>query len=78
MGKPDARVFQHSLAGLKVHPSQTWMVGGSQRGDIGGAQALGICGVWVDFRGKGLPQDSPILPDDIVRSIVELIPRDEG
>ena len=34
--------------------------------------------VWVDFRGKGLPQDSPILPDRIVRSIVELIPRDEG
>ena len=34
--------------------------------------------VWVDFRGKGLPEDSPICPDRIVRSIVELIPRDEG
>ncbi len=78
VGKPDARVFQHSLAALKVHPSQTWMVGDNLRGDIGGAQALGICGVWVDFRGEGLPQDSPVLPDRIVRSIVELIPRDEG
>ena len=78
VGKPDARVFQHSLAVLKVHPSQTWMVGDNLRGDVGGAQALGICGVWVDFRGKGLPQDSPIRPDRIVRSIVELIPHDEG
>ena len=78
MGKPVACVFQHSLAALKDHPSQTWMVGDNLRGDIGGAQALGICGVWVDFRGKGLPEDSPIRPDRIVRSIVELIPRDEG
>ena len=40
----------------------------------------GRCGqqVWVDFRGKGLPQDSPIQPDRIVRSIVELIARDKG
>ena len=78
VGKPDAPVFQHSLAALKVHPSQTWMVGDNLRGDIGGAQALGIYGVWVDFRGKGLPQDSPVRPDRIVRSIVELIPRGEG
>ena len=78
VGKPVARVFQHSLAGLKVHPSQTGLVGDNLRGDIGRAQALGICGVWADFRGKGLPEDSPIQPDRIVRSIVELIPHDEG
>ena len=73
VGKPDPRVFQHSLERLQVEPAETWMVGDNLLGDVGGAQAVGIYGVWVDWRGRGLPENSPVQPERIVRSIVELV-----
>ena len=54
------------------------MVGDNLLNDVGGAQAVGIYGVWVDGQGTGLPEDSPVKPDRIVRSIVELVPDDGG
>ena len=72
-GKPDARVFRHALAQLDTKPSETWMVGDNLLHDIAAAQALGIKGIWHDFRGKGLPADAPCVPDRIIRNLEELL-----
>jgi putative hydrolase of the HAD superfamily len=71
-GKPDPRVFKTCLEKLKVDPSQSWMVGDDLNRDIGGAKQLGIKGIWVDRRQKGLPVDSKIKPDRIIKTIAEL------
>ena len=78
VSKPDQRVFRHTLEQMNVLPAETWMVGDNLLNDVGGAQAVGIYGVWVDGQGTGLPEDSPVKPDRIVRSIVELVPDDGG
>jgi len=73
IGKPDRRVFDHALKELSVKPQNTWMVGDNLDWEIAAPQKLGIKGVWVDWRGTGLPIDSDIKPDRIVRSIAELV-----
>ncbi len=73
VGKPDARVFRHTLEQLQIRADQAWMVGDNLVNDVGGAQSVGIYGVWVDWRGQGLPPDSAVQPDRTIRSIVELV-----
>ena len=73
VGKPDPQVFQHTLERLQVSPSDAWMVGDNLVNDVAGAQAVGILGVWVDWRGTGLPEDSTVKPDRIVQYIAELV-----
>ena len=73
VGKPDPQVFNHTLSRLQVTPAQAWMVGDNLVNDVAGAQAVGIYGIWVDLRGTGLPENSSVTPDRIIRSIVELL-----
>ena len=73
VGKPDPRVFQHALDQLAVQPWETMMVGDNLEADIASAQSLGIYGVWVDWKGGGLPESSPTTPDSTVRSVTELL-----
>lgn len=73
VGKPDRRVFDHALSELDVAPADTWMVGDNLQWEVAAPQALGIRGIWVDWRGRGLPADTDVKPDCIVRSISELI-----
>ena len=78
VAKPDPSVFNHTLTQLQVAADQTWMVGDNLYADIGGAQAVGIYGVWVDWRGDGLPDNAPAIPDRTIRSVVELNPSGAG
>ena len=73
VGKPDARVFRHTLEQMQVAADQAWMVGDNLVNDVGGAQAVGIYGVWVDWQGSGLPDDSRVTPDRTIGSITELV-----
>lgn len=73
VAKPDPRVFHHTLEQLRATPDQAWMVGDNLHADVGGAQAVGIYGVWVDWCDNGLPDDSAVKPDRIIRSIRELV-----
>lgn len=72
VGKPSMKVFEHAVKTLNVTPSETWMVGDRLDWDVQAPQALGIHGVWNDFRRKGLPSGSACRPDRIVHSIAEL------
>ena len=71
-GKPDERVFRHALRQLDAAPAEAWMVGDNLLHDIAPAQALGITGIWHDYRGKGLPADAPCQPHRIIRTLDEL------
>jgi putative hydrolase of the HAD superfamily len=73
IGKPDRRIFDHALNELGVKAQDTWMVGDNLDWEIAAPQKLGMKGVWVDWRGAGLPDDTEVVPDRIIRSIVELV-----
>jgi len=71
-GKPDKRVYHRALSALAVKPSDAWMVGDHLEWDVAAPQALGMTGVWIDARGRGLPEQSSVRPDHIIRSLAEL------
>ncbi len=48
VGKPDARPFVTALGALGVHPSEAVMIGNSWRGDVQGANNLGMALIWLN------------------------------
>jgi putative hydrolase of the HAD superfamily len=73
-GKPDPRVFREALRVCGVGPEQAWCVGDHLAWEVDAPQKLGLAGIWCDWRGGGLPADSDVRPDRIVRWIAELRP----
>jgi putative hydrolase of the HAD superfamily len=71
-GKPDERVYRQALGALGAQPRETWMVGDNLEWDVAAPQKLGMSGVWIDARGRGVPEHSTVTPDYIVRSLVDL------
>ena len=71
-GKPDERVYHRALSALDVKPADAWMVGDNLEWDVVAPQKLGMTGVWIDARGRGIPDQSAVKPDHIVRSLAEL------
>jgi len=72
-GKPEARAYTHAMQALGVEARETWMVGDNLEWEVAAPQALGIYAIWHDHLGDGLPENSPIKPDRIIRSIAELL-----
>ena len=72
-GKPDPRVYQLALETMQMSPQNVWMVGDNLEWDVGAPQKFGIYGIWNDYRNKGLPESSDVLPDRIINSISELV-----
>lgn len=72
-GKPEARAYEHALQVLDLRPHETWMVGDNLDWEVAGPQKLGIFGIWHDPYGVGLPSDSPVRPDRIIRALPELL-----
>ena len=72
-GKPDAAMYRTALSALDVAAgSEVWMVGDHLEFDVAGPQRLGLRGAWLDRPGLGLPPDSPVRPDRIVRALDDL------
>jgi len=71
-GKPDVRVYRRALNALGVEPADAWMVGDHLEFDVGAPQRLGMSGIWIDRRGRGVPEHTTVKPDHIVRSLAEL------
>jgi len=72
IGKPDERAFNNVLKSLDVTAMQTWMVGDNLEHDIGGAQKVGMTGIWVDWRGEGLPPSTKVKPHRIIHNVSAL------
>lgn len=73
-GKPDPRVFQRALAACDAPAEDAWCVGDNLGWEVAAPQALGMAGIWCDWEGKTLPDDSEIVPDRVVMRIAELVP----
>ena len=73
VGKPDERVYRHALEQLGSEPARAWMVGDNLEWEIAAPQKLGIFSIWMDAAGKGLPPDSAVRPDRVIRSLWELV-----
>jgi putative hydrolase of the HAD superfamily len=58
---------------LGVGPHETWIVGDNLEWEIVAPQRLGICAIWYDGYGVGLPRKSAIRPDRIIRRLSELL-----
>jgi len=71
-GKPDEVVYRHALSALGARPETTSMVGDHLEFDVGGSQRLGMCGIWLDRDGVGLPAGAAVQPRRIIRSLREL------
>jgi putative hydrolase of the HAD superfamily len=71
-GKPDEVVYRHALERLKTLARDACMIGDNLVFDVDGAQRLGIAGIWIDRDGAGLPADSPVRPDRVIRSLKDL------
>ena len=75
-GKPEEQAYRHAMTILGAEPHETWIVGDNLEWEVAAPQRLGLTGVGVDGDGRGLPADSPVRPDRIIRSLAELLPRD--
>jgi putative hydrolase of the HAD superfamily len=72
IGKPDPRIFAHTLARLGVPPTQAVMVGNDLTRDIRGAQKAGITGIWVNRTGAAYVAGDTT-PDTEIMSLLELV-----
>ncbi len=72
-GKPEERAYLHALSALDVDAADTWMVGDNLEWEVVAPQRLGIHAIWHDVAGEGLPKDSAIRPDRVIRSLPELL-----
>ncbi len=58
---------------MNVTAPESCMIGDDLERDIGGAQKLGIFGIWVDWGGTGLPKSTHVQPDKIIGTLSELL-----
>jgi len=72
-GKPDEQAYTHAMTALGVTAKETWMVGDNLEWEVAAPQRLGIYSIWHDHLGLGLPPNSLVKPDRIIRTIAELI-----
>jgi len=72
-GKPEEQAYRHALASLGVGAHEAWMVGDNLEWEVVAPQRIGIFAIWYDGYGQGLPPDSAIRPDRIIRSLPELL-----
>ena len=72
-GKPEEQAYRHALQALGVAAEDAWMVGDNLEWEVVAPQRLGIFAIWYDGYGQGLPANSPIRPDRIIRSLPELL-----
>jgi putative hydrolase of the HAD superfamily len=73
-GKPEERAYRHAMEALGVTAPDTWMIGDNLEWEIEVPQRLGIYAIWMDAHGQGLPADTTVKPDRIIRSLTELLP----
>ena len=69
-GKPNPRIFTHTLEQLGVAPEATTMVGDNPINDVTGAQKAGMMGIWLNRFGETCADG--VTPDAEISNLVEL------
>jgi putative hydrolase of the HAD superfamily len=73
-GKPEERAYRHAMHSLGVQAPETWIVGDNLEWEVVAPQRLGIYAIWCDPDGRGLPAQSAVKPDRIIKTLSELLP----
>ena len=76
VGKPDDLAFRNALDALDVGPEDAWMIGDNLDFDIHAAQQVGVYAVWMDAQNNGLPDETTVHPDRIIKSLSDLLAAD--
>ncbi len=71
-GKPDRRVFEALLSALDVTAGDAWAIGDHLEFDVLAPMQLGLHGIWVDPRNRGL-DGRPGRPHRIVSAFTEIV-----
>ena len=70
MGKPDPRIFQHTIDQLGVTPETAIMIGDNLKRDVQGAQNASLRGIWLN-RYNQPPRDD-VTPDAVITDLTGL------
>jgi putative hydrolase of the HAD superfamily len=73
-GKPEPEAYAHAMKAVGVTAEECWIVGDNLEWEVAAPQKMGLYAVWHDHLGDGLPPDTGIRPDRIIRSLSELLP----
>jgi putative hydrolase of the HAD superfamily len=73
VGKPEEVVYRYALSKLRARPQDAWMVGDNLEWDVLAPQRLGLCGVWVNGAGQGLPKSCSMAPYRIIRAFPDVL-----
>ncbi len=71
-GKPDPAVFLHALEAVGVAPADAWHIGDNLFADVGGAQGVGVHGVWIHRDRLKLGDEPRAIPDRVIAHLDEL------
>ena len=73
-GKPDPRIYVEALRALDATPADAWMAGDHLDFDVLVPQRLGLTGVWIDRRGRGVPPEAAAKPHHVVPALSDIRP----
>lgn len=71
-GKPDPRIYAHTLAALGVAPDEAVMIGDNPINDVAGAQRAGMRGIWLNRDGAWGNPPEGVRPDAVIASLADL------
>lgn len=72
-GKPEPEVYRHALERLGCDACDAWMVGDNYEWEVVAPQKLGMCGIWYDPFGAGVPAHATAQPTRIITRLAELV-----
>jgi putative hydrolase of the HAD superfamily len=72
VGKPDPRIYAHTLAALGLAPTEAVMIGDNPINDVAGAQQVGMRAVWLNRDGPAAPPPHGMRPHATITTLAEL------
>jgi len=72
-GKPELAVYRHALHQLGCEAGDAWMVGDNYEWEVVAPQKLGMCGIWYDPYGAGVPGHATAQPTRVIKRLSELL-----
>jgi putative hydrolase of the HAD superfamily len=72
-GKPEPDVYHHALEKVGCAACDAWMVGDNYEWEVVAPQKLGMCGIWYDPFGAGVPAHATAQPTRIIKRLAELV-----
>jgi putative hydrolase of the HAD superfamily len=72
-GKPEPEVYHHALERLGCEACDAWMVGDNYEWEVVAPQKIGLCGIWYDPYGAGIPAHATARPMRVIKRLGELL-----